>query len=133
MWRLEQSPPHELPDLGRFLAALNAHGDFFDRGAPVAVGRAPGRLDLMGGIADYSGALVLELPLAAAAYVAVQEVDEPLVTMRSTGAQEIGAAPEVRLPLEALAPPGEPLAYAAARALLAANPRGAWAAYVAGV
>ena len=34
--------------------------------------RAPGRLDVMGGIADYSGSLVLQLPLAQAAHVAVQ-------------------------------------------------------------
>lgn len=34
--------------------------------------RAPGRLDVMGGIADYSGSLVLQLPLAQACHVAVQ-------------------------------------------------------------
>jgi L-arabinokinase len=45
---------------------------WFAPDAPLHVGRAPGRLDVMGGIADYSGALVLELPLARAAFVAVQ-------------------------------------------------------------
>ena len=39
---------------------------------PVYVARAPGRLDVMGGIADYSGSLVLQLPLAQACHVAVQ-------------------------------------------------------------
>ena len=34
--------------------------------------RAPGRLDVMGGIADYSGSLVLQMPLAEACHVAVQ-------------------------------------------------------------
>lgn len=38
----------------------------------VIVTRAPGRLDVMGGIADYSGSLVLQLPLAEACHVAVQ-------------------------------------------------------------
>lgn len=38
----------------------------------IFVGRAPGRLDVMGGIADYSGSLVLQLPLAEACHVAVQ-------------------------------------------------------------
>ena len=38
----------------------------------VFVARAPGRLDAMGGIADYSGALVLQMPLAEACHVAVQ-------------------------------------------------------------
>ena len=36
------------------------------------IARAPGRLDVMGGIADYSGALVLELPLACATWALVQ-------------------------------------------------------------
>jgi L-arabinokinase len=33
---------------------------------------APRTLDVMGGIADYSGALVLEMPIAAATWVAAQ-------------------------------------------------------------
>ena len=40
--------------------------------ADIFVGRAPGRLDVMGGIADYSGSLVLQLPLALACHAAVQ-------------------------------------------------------------
>ena len=39
---------------------------------PVFVARAPGRLDVMGGIADYSGSLVLQMPIAEACHVAVQ-------------------------------------------------------------
>lgn len=38
--------------------------DFFVPKSPIFIARAPGRLDVMGGIADYSGARVLELPLA---------------------------------------------------------------------
>ena len=38
---------------------------------PVLLARAPGRLDVMGGIADYSGALVLQLPLARTTSVVV--------------------------------------------------------------
>jgi len=37
---------------------------FFAGDSPLYIARAPGRLDVMGGIADYSGARVLELPLA---------------------------------------------------------------------
>src|SRR5690606_20263739 len=33
----------------------------------------PGRLDVMGGIADYSGSLVLEMPLSQACFAALQE------------------------------------------------------------
>jgi galactokinase len=42
------------------------------RTPPVQIARAPGRLDVMGGIADYSGARVLELPLACSTTVIVQ-------------------------------------------------------------
>ena len=45
---------------------------FFSATEPLHIGRAPGRLDVMGGIADYSGALVLELPLACATFAVVQ-------------------------------------------------------------
>ncbi|MEX0776955.1 MAG: hypothetical protein WD042_14715 [Phycisphaeraceae bacterium] len=56
-----------LPRMGK---ALRASGLL--NKAPVALARAPGRLDVMGGIADYSGSLVCEMPLAIAAGVAVQ-------------------------------------------------------------
>jgi galactokinase len=39
----------------------------------VLVTRAPGRLDVMGGIADYSGSLVLQMPIAEACHVALQK------------------------------------------------------------
>ena len=44
---------------------------------PISVTRAPGRLDVMGGIADYSGSHVLEMPIAEACHVAAQL--QPLV------------------------------------------------------
>ena len=44
---------------------------------PTFIARAPGRLDVMGGIADYSGARVLELPLACTTQAFVQ-LQEPL-------------------------------------------------------
>ena len=52
---------------------------FFGTGAPIAVARAPGRLDVLGGVADYSGSLVLELPLAAAALAAAQPAGDGTV------------------------------------------------------
>jgi len=46
--------------------------EFFTGDAPLYIARAPGRLDVMGGIADYSGARVLELPLACSTTVLLQ-------------------------------------------------------------
>ena len=57
----------------------------FERGASIAVSRAPGRLDVMGGIADYSGSLVLERPIAEATWAAVQRVDRPVLEIVSLG------------------------------------------------
>ena len=48
---------------------------FLDTRTPVAIARAPGRLDVMGGIADYSGSLVLEMPLACATFAIAQRQD----------------------------------------------------------
>ncbi|MGY1635526.1 galactokinase [Geodermatophilus sp. SYSU D00742] len=119
-------------DLRRCAEAVAASGDFFARARPVHVGRAPGRLDVMGGIADYSGAMVLELPLAAATLVAVQEADDAAITVRSPAAAEFGGDAEVTVPLDVLAPGGAVPDYDTARALLAGSERRRWGAYVVG-
>ena len=51
--------------------------EFFAPDSPVYIARAPGRLDVMGGIADYSGACVLELPLACATTALLQRQVAP--------------------------------------------------------
>jgi len=48
----------------------------FDSSRPARVSRAPGRLDVMGGIADYTGSLVCEMPLDRAAAVLLQPRDD---------------------------------------------------------
>jgi L-arabinokinase len=45
----------------------------FNFARPMRVSRAPGRLDIMGGIADYTGSLVCEMPLDRAAAVLLQQ------------------------------------------------------------
>jgi galactokinase len=56
--------------LARTRAELSAA---FDPAGPLRVSRAPGRLDVMGGIADYTGSLVAEATLDRAAAVVLQE------------------------------------------------------------
>ena len=132
MWRLSGTPTGAVPGMPAFVAAVNAQRNLFQPDAPVRVARAPGRLDLMGGIADYSGALVLELPLACATFAAVQLAGDPELVVRSLP-PEPGLAPrEVRVALADLAPMGAPLAEAAAHNLLTAEPSTAWAAYALG-
>src|SRR2546423_15146074 len=73
---------------------------FFAAGRPVAVARAPGRLDVLGGIADYSGGLVLELPLRAATLVGAQRADDDLVVAVSDGRRiAVDAADPATAPL----------------------------------
>lgn len=135
MWSIDRSTPSTYihsSDVEHFLTYINATS-FFDVDTPLYVARAPGRLDLMGGIADYSGSLVLEFPLAVATLVAVQQVPTSTVSILSVNAAEIGVTPLVTLPLETLCPADKPLDYASARQLLTSDPQREWAAYVAGV
>ncbi|HEX8236091.1 MAG TPA: hypothetical protein VF600_09060 [Abditibacteriaceae bacterium] len=46
-------------------------------------GQAPGRLDFMGGVADYSGSLVLQTPISAATRVAITERAEAELQLTS--------------------------------------------------
>jgi galactokinase len=112
-------------DLWRFVDMLRTRR-LFEPGTPIAIARAPGRLDVMGGIADYSGSLVLERPIAEATCAAVQRVDRPVVEVTSIG------RPPLTLALSSLAPGGEPVAYEVARQRFA-SPDQHWAAYVVGV
>jgi L-arabinokinase len=127
MWHFSSSPALTLSDTDAFLNTLRTHAQFFDPQQPVSVARAPGRLDLMGGIADYSGALVLELPLACATWAAVQWAEANTVTVYSLNAKEIQSVSEVTHPLA-----GVLTDYATAQARLTTDPARRWAAYVAG-
>lgn len=51
----------------------------------IGVGTAPGRLDVMGGVADYSGALVLETPIARRTTVRVETADTYVVSSDGFG------------------------------------------------
>jgi L-arabinokinase len=105
--------------------------DFFAPDREVVIARAPGRLDVMGGIADYSGSLVLQLPLAEAACVAVQAREDDAVHAWSP-CRDGSRSQLVSMRLEDLGLTTEPISYAQARALFAAEPRDRWAAYVLG-
>ncbi len=95
-------------DFDAFDAALRADAPaFFAPDASVYIARAPGRLDVMGGIADYSGSLVAEMPIAQAAVCACQRDDASggAVTVRSANAIAEGFQTEVVLPAEVFTNP----------------------------
>lgn len=103
---------------------------FFTSDRPLSVARAPGRLDVMGGIADYSGSLVLQLPIREATFVALQPTSGDEWKIASLAADSDGPVRCVELSRqerEALRD------YASAREYLQQDPATAWAAYVVGV
>ena len=99
------------------------------RAAAIGVARAPGRLDVMGGIADYSGSLVLQRPIAEATWAASSRIDRPVLDIVSLG------RPPLTIPLETLAPDGVPIGYDQARRHVRRRrvAMAALGAYVAGV
>ncbi|MBI4472079.1 MAG: GHMP kinase [Acidobacteria bacterium] len=115
-----------MSDLSAFLETLKSRG-FFEPGTSLVVARAPGRLDVMGGIADYSGSLVLQRPIAEATFAALQVTDEPVIEVVSLGRKPF------TMTLASLAPSGEPISYDDARRFFSRVPEHHWAAYVIGV
>jgi L-arabinokinase len=108
-------------DARRFVAALPP--ELFAAGQPIFMARAPGRLDVMGGISDYSGGLCLEWPLQCALYCAVQRAGDGVVTTQSANAAALCWQTRVRWPVAELSTAAPRLPDDAARK---------WARYVLG-
>src|SRR5882762_7374900 len=130
----------ELPDALAFIETLNtldqsptpAVRDLFDPRGELVVTRAPGRLDVMGGIADYSGSLVLELPIQEATFVALQHASERRLKIVSLSEDTM---PELifEMSLSELEGADGPIDYVGARTSFQRDPSRHWAAYVGGV
>src|SRR4029077_7654072 len=98
----------------------------------LIIARAPGRLDVMGGIADYSGSIVLELPIAEATLVALQKDDTRRLRVVSLMENETRVV-SFEMPLADLERDSEPIKYNEALRLFKGDTMPHWAAYVAGV
>ncbi|KAK1289394.1 L-arabinokinase [Acorus calamus] len=119
----------------------------------IFVARAPGRLDVMGGIADYSGSLVLQMPIREACHVAVQrnhpskhklwkhalarqnvkgQGPTPVLQIVSYGSELSNRAPTFDMDLSDLLDGDQPITYEEAHKYFAQDPSQKWAAYVAG-
>ena len=115
--------------LAETIARARAMRELFANDAPLLAARAPGRLDVMGGIADYSGSLVLQLPLAVATTAVLQATEDPTIELVS---RRGATRSRFEIPVDALAHGGlrDPAALAA---FFAARDADRWAAYVIGV
>lgn len=123
-----------LPPIGELIGKLRADlargaGVMDGEGRSVHVARAPGRLDVLGGIADYTGSLVCEMPLEVGAAVAVQRREDRQVVLQTYNA-EAGESVRVELSLDDFYGTAALLPVETVRARF----KGAdhWAAYVAG-
>ena len=140
MYRILDGNTRGLLDAAEFIEVLNTLErnpvaevrQLFDRDRDLVVTRAPGRLDVMGGIADYSGSLVLELPIREATFAAIQHDSSRRIRIVSLSE---GPSPAVcfEMPLADLEDAGRPIDYESARRYFARNPADHWAAYVSGV
>lgn len=111
-------------------AVLQTLATAFDPAAPVWVGRAPGRLDVMGGIADYSGSLVLQLPLALSAVAYVQHRTDGRVLIESRADAAVLGNQRAAYATRDVCELG--VSIAAVRAVVQADPATAWAGYIVG-
>ncbi len=140
MYRIVHGSMHGLQDVARFVDRLNALDQndvpearsFFDPAKEIMVTRAPGRLDVMGGIADYSGSLVLQLPLIEATCAALQLVPERKLRIVSLSEKPSGRSSYFEMKLDDFEENGSAVDYPLAQKYFYRNPATQWAAYVAG-
>lgn len=125
LWTMDLLSLEPLPTLlSRVRGELGAS---FDAECPVRIARAPGRLDVMGGIADYTGSLVCEMPLRVGTGVALQERPDRQVSVMSFNLFDDHRPFQFAISLDALA---KATADSLRRDLAA--PGRAWAGYVIG-
>ena len=127
--------PFEVSEFENLLRKPNSDptgfAGFFNSGE-VWVARVPARLDVMGGIADYSGANVCEAVLGHGMLMAIQARTDRTLRIRSaqTGVRSLPV--ETRIPLDYFTSGGAVGSYAQVRELCHANPISTWAAYIGG-
>ena len=122
-----------IDSIDRSIASLPAGwNDLFNSARDLIVTRAPGRLDVMGGIADYSGSLVLQFPIAAAVHCALQRNNRRRIRIASLAENADSSARFFEMDLKEIRQLGASPDYETARSRFAANADSHWAAYVAG-
>jgi L-arabinokinase len=127
--------PFEVSEFENLLRKPNSDptgfAGFFNSGE-VWVARVPARLDVMGGIADYSGANVCEAVLGHGMLMALQARTDRTLRIRSAQIGPRSLPVETRIPLDYFRSGDAVGNYGQVRELCHANPIAAWAAYIGG-
>ena len=132
MYQIIYSKNNNPPDVLAFIKTIEKSGVFFNAASEICVTRAPGRLDVMGGIADYSGSLTLEMPIAEAAFCALQKQAARIINIVSLNAEENQRISHCSIALDDFEKDGKPIEYAEAFKLFRRDEKQSWAAYIAG-
>lgn len=103
----------------------------FERSGKVVIARAPARLDVMGGIADYCGANVAALTLEPGAVVGCQVRGDRQLRALSLGI-ESDSLLGLKISVDDFYERGHLKSYNQIRQLFTRNPKSSWAAYVLG-
>lgn len=137
----------------QYVRERKAAAGLFNWEEDIYVARAPGRLDVVGGIADYSGSLVLQMPIREACHVAVQKMQPskqrlwkhaqarqdakgqgptPVLQIVSYGSELSNRGPTFDMDISDFMDGDQPISYEKAKGYFARDPSQRWAAYVAG-
>ena len=127
--------PMEILQFESFLKKPNSDptglAGFFNTGE-IVVTRVPARLDVMGGIADYSGANVCEGVLGRGMVIALQPRTDRTLRIRTMQAHHHSLPIKTRIPLDYFEMGQGFVAYEHVQALCKSNPLASWAAYIGG-
>jgi len=127
--------PFEVAEFENLLRKPNSDptgfAGFFNSGE-IWVARVPARLDVMGGIADYSGANVSEAVLGHGMLMAIQARTDRTLRIRSAQIGPRSLPVETRIPLDYFSSGDALGSYAQVREVCHANPISTWAAYIGG-
>lgn len=127
--------PFEISEFELLLQKPNSDAtgfaSFFAAGE-IWVTRVPARLDVIGGIADYSGANVCEAVLGRGVLMGLQARTDRTLRIRTMHAGLKALPVETRLPLDSFKSGDGLAAYGEIRALCQANPLANWASYIVG-
>ena len=133
--RSHELSPFEIVEFEQLLQKPNSDASglasFFTTGE-ILVTRVPARLDVMGGIADYSGANVCEAVLGRGVLMALQARNDRTLRIRSVQTGLKALPIETRVPLEYLKTGDSLGSYGEIRSLCHANPLANWASYIVG-
>src|ERR1035437_6131553 len=133
---MPQSPQYaEIAEFERLLSLPTSDptglAGFFYAGKVWAT-RVPARLDVMGGIADYSGAHVCETVLGSGNVIALQPRNDRTLRIRTVQLGSRSLPVETRIPLDYLVHNGHAAEFSEVRAICRHNPLANWSSYIVG-